>query len=169
MTRKRKNNSIVKQNITDALLKLMKEKPVSDITITELVEEAQVARVSFYRNFNDKEDVLRQEARRSTEAFLEECGRDLFFSDPRAFVVKLFEYLQANRDTVALYDNSNLMEIVREAFDQAFGVGCEDRRESAKRSFVSGGLYNLFRRWIVRDYEPSAERLADFVFDLVKI
>ena len=52
-------NSYVIEHITDALLKLMKDKPIEDISIRELCEVAGIGRASFYRNFNSKEDILR--------------------------------------------------------------------------------------------------------------
>ena len=52
-------NAYVIEHITDALLKLLREKPIEDISISELCELAGIGRASFYRNFNSKEDILR--------------------------------------------------------------------------------------------------------------
>lgn len=41
-----------------SLLKLLSEKPYSKITITEITSTAQLARRTFYRNFDSKEDIL---------------------------------------------------------------------------------------------------------------
>ena len=43
-------NTYVKKQITLALLELLKEKPLVDISISELTQKAQIGRVSFYRN-----------------------------------------------------------------------------------------------------------------------
>ena len=59
-------NTYVRSQILAALLKMMQEQPFSDISISALVSTAQVGRASFYRNFTDKEDVLRQENDRLT-------------------------------------------------------------------------------------------------------
>ncbi len=57
--KKEQNNSFVKEQITHALLSLMKHHPFEDITITEIVKHALVSRASFYRNFINKEDILK--------------------------------------------------------------------------------------------------------------
>ena len=57
--KKEQNNSFVKEQITHALLSLMKHHPFEDITITEIVKNALVSRASFYRNFINKEDILK--------------------------------------------------------------------------------------------------------------
>ena len=51
-------NTYVKMQITTALLELLKEKPLSDITVSELTNKAEIGRVSFYRNYQNKEDIL---------------------------------------------------------------------------------------------------------------
>ena len=55
-----KNNSYVKKQITQALIKLMETNSFEEIKITDIVREAQVGRASFYRNFTNKEDILKQ-------------------------------------------------------------------------------------------------------------
>lgn len=51
-------NRLVKQKIGRALTKLMDTKPFSDISVTEIVETAGVARASYYRNFKDRKSVV---------------------------------------------------------------------------------------------------------------
>ena len=51
-------NRMVKIKISRALIKLMDQMPFSDITVTDIVKTAGVARASYYRNFDSKEEVL---------------------------------------------------------------------------------------------------------------
>ena len=53
-------NSYVKNRITQAEIALLEEKPLTDISISEITERAEVSRNSFYRNYGSKEDVLRE-------------------------------------------------------------------------------------------------------------
>ena len=57
-------NSYVKRQILTALLDLLKEKPLSDISVSELTGRAGIGRVSFYRNYQTKEDILKEESDR---------------------------------------------------------------------------------------------------------
>ena len=54
----KKENHSVKSEIEQALLRLMTQKSYLDITVTDIVQEAKVARVSFYRNFASISEVL---------------------------------------------------------------------------------------------------------------
>ena len=58
MRRKNINNQIIRESITEALLILMENLSISDITISALTRKAGVSRVSFYRNYKSKEEVL---------------------------------------------------------------------------------------------------------------
>ena len=44
--------------IFEAIILLMDEKPYSKITVSDITEKAGIARQTFYRNFNDKDDVI---------------------------------------------------------------------------------------------------------------
>ena len=43
----------------DALVQLMRKRPYDTITVTQLVETAKLGRTTFYRNFDEIEDILR--------------------------------------------------------------------------------------------------------------
>ena len=43
---------LVMESLTEALIQLMRKKPLAEIKISELCDKAGVSRVSFYRNFD---------------------------------------------------------------------------------------------------------------------
>ena len=53
-------NAYVIEHITESMLKLLNEKPIQDISISEIVDDAGVGRTSFYRNYETKEDVVKK-------------------------------------------------------------------------------------------------------------
>ena len=55
-------NTYMKIQMIAARLDLMKKKPAFEIIIRELTERAKISRVSFYRNYHSKEDILKQES-----------------------------------------------------------------------------------------------------------
>ena len=52
-------NAYVIKHINEALLGLLKEKSLNEISISEICETAGVGRMSFYRNYESKEDVIK--------------------------------------------------------------------------------------------------------------
>ena len=60
----REKNTYVREHLLKALLNMMENTALSDISVSELAQRAGVGRASFYRNFTILEDVLVQEERR---------------------------------------------------------------------------------------------------------
>lgn len=58
MDKRKAENLRVKKSITAAFLKLLEEKSISEISISEIIKNAGVARASFYRNYATKENVI---------------------------------------------------------------------------------------------------------------
>ena len=86
-------NQYVKVAMTKALLELLNTKNLKDIKISEITEKAQVGRVSFYRNYKDKEDILKQ--------YLDKIIKEWKLQDQMPFelIMKtLFEHLVAYKD-----------------------------------------------------------------------
>ena len=58
MQKKNQANILAKECIVTALMQLLEEKPFSAITISELTERAGVSRMTYYRNYQAKEDIF---------------------------------------------------------------------------------------------------------------
>ena len=53
-----KSNERTKYELADAMKRCMKTAPVEKITVKEIVEACGVTRQTFYRNFQDKYDLI---------------------------------------------------------------------------------------------------------------
>src|SRR5690606_18338034 len=58
----------------DALTGLLKEKSFSEVNIKDLTDRANIARQTFYRNYNTIHDILLQELDFRSERFMEEIN-----------------------------------------------------------------------------------------------
>lgn len=65
--------------IQEALLQLIQQKAYDKITITDIAKRAGVTRISFYRNFDSKDAILKQALERAFSAYQEAYGADLVF------------------------------------------------------------------------------------------
>ncbi len=59
MTRQRKTSEFLRTCIFEALMLLLDQKKYEDITISELAEKAGVSRMTYYRTYENKEDVMK--------------------------------------------------------------------------------------------------------------
>ena len=88
----KKESTSVKQEIANAFMELMTQKSYMDITVTDLVNTAKVARVSFYRNFNSISDVIDYIIDQLSYEFVEDILPTLNSRDERKWREFLFEY-----------------------------------------------------------------------------
>lgn len=75
--------------IFEALMILMEEKPYEKITVSDIVDKAGIARQTFYRNFNDKNEVIFEYARNTDDLSGIEKGEG---SKERYQIVLTFNY-----------------------------------------------------------------------------
>ena len=59
MERNQKHNFFLRECMFTAFMQLLQEKPIDAITVTQITERAGVSRMAYYRNYNSKEDIVR--------------------------------------------------------------------------------------------------------------
>lgn len=152
-------NTYVKKRILDALLDLLKEKPLSDISVSELTSRAEIGRVSFYRNYQNKEDILKEESDR----LIKEWGR-LYESNPDSTPESLFPYLfdfyRDHRDFYTILYNAGMSSIMMETIIGTIQILPEmPNLEAYMKSFWAYGIYGWMLEWIKRGMHESGNEL----------
>ncbi len=150
----------VTEYITEALLLMMKKNPYNDISITALCEKAGVTRMSFYRNFNTKEDVLKNWISSITETFLLESKISYKNDTTEQYFIKLFAHLKKHSDICLAIYNARLIHLVKDEFDHIFLTLHKDEYDEYKSYFLAGGIYNIFLLWLIHGCIESPEELA---------
>lgn len=162
-----KVNILVKDSITVALLELLKKKTLDNISITEITNKAGVGRVSFYRNFESKEDIIDKYLTDITDKFISSSGINFKNNDTKTYITILFKHLEKHKDfTYNLY-KSNCLYLVEKQFKRIF-----DNRHygysAYKRYFYSGGIYNIYYHWLVNGYKETPSELANELVNLLE-
>lgn len=158
--------------IEEALFALMKEKGYAQITVMEIVARADVARRTFYRLYDCKEDVIIfyldrmcQEYRRKSTVLerydIRQIAEDYFtfWYQYRDFLLLLHHHKLA----YLLYDrvSCTCIEVVRERIGDS-----ELRLDSGIEYFAdysAGGFLSLLYRWIRNGMEESPGQYAEVV------
>ena len=153
-------NTYVKMQITAALLELLKEKPLSDITVSELTNKAEIGRVSFYRNYQNKEDILKEESDR----LIKEWGR-LYESNPESapetLFPSLFDFYRDYRDFYTTLYNAGMSSIMMETILSTIRITPEMQNlEAYMKSFWAYGIYGWLLEWIKRGMPESGKELS---------
>ncbi len=156
-----KREALVSEYITDALLILMQKKAYKDVSITEICEKAGVTRMSFYRNFESKEDILKRWLTSITDDFLSESGISYKNDSMGDYFIKLFTHLKRHKAICTDIYRADLIYLVKEQFDRAFLNIHQDEYDDYKSYFLAGGIYNVFLLWLINDCKEMPEELAE--------
>ncbi len=153
----------VSDYILEALLILIRKKEWQDISVTEICEKAGVTRMSFYRSFTGKEDVLRKQIVRVTDQFMAESGIDFLRDSREDYLLKLFRHVTRYRERLQVIYRAGLIHFVQEEFDRVMLAHYADRYSDYQTSFLSGGIYNVFLLWLKKGCLETPEEMARMV------
>ncbi len=158
--------------IIDALLKLMEEDNFEEITVTQIAQEAEIARRTFYLNYNSKAEVLASYIKFLYDDFAEET-QNIKERTWKSDVINFFLYWSRHRDILLLLEKSNQFLILLNEFEsilfnsKVFNFSSLIKAElPMKRKeyivvTVAAGLWRILEKWVQNNFEESAEEIAE--------
>ena len=168
MRRKNVDNTIIRDSLTEALLILMKQKPFEEISITELTEKAGVGRVSFYRCFESKEDILTSMLDHAAIRWWEQ-----FNAQGRTdYVIGVFEHILAIKEEVLLIYKRGLTHLIWINLEHLLGpLPGDDLQKSYEKAAFTGFVYGILTEWIERKMVDTPEAMSHIFenFHILKI
>lgn len=172
MDKRKEENLRVKINITHTLFHLMQTKSLSEITITELVKGAGVARASFYRNYDSKEDVLVTLIRDVLELFrrnVKDCPEGLYAYDN---ILLSFQYFDRYRNYVLDLCRSGFSLLILEELNH-FHESMEGTMPSSSTERYAlymyiGALFNTAVTWLSDENPAGLTEIATFFYQKLR-
>ncbi len=154
-------NAYVIEHITESLLKLLHEKPINDISISELCDNAGVGRTSFYRNFESKEDILKVYIDQLFRDWMEEYDRN-GDNSLNELMKEMFTHFEKHQDFYQLLNERNLIYLLKDVVIGICGPKPEhEKMEAYAKAFVAYSLYGWMEVWFQRGMQESAEEMAN--------
>lgn len=103
-----------------ALKDLMSEKDFSKITITDIVNKANLGRTTFYRNFDSIDDVLKMKCDEKFSEFREYCINyyKLNDMDDKSFLPPFLKYWYKNYEIIELLIKANRENIIKDCLTE---------------------------------------------------
>lgn len=153
-------NTYVKNRITETTIRLLKEKPLTDISISEIIQEAQVSRNSFYRNYQEKEDILRAHIRALFQGWkdaYEKTGK----SGNQELYCSMFTHLKEHSRFYFLLRDRQLFSLFQEVFlEQNGSSNIPDNIPAYVVAFITYGTYGWIDEWMKRGMRESPKEMA---------
>lgn len=162
-----KREALVDVYITESLLLLLKKKEYKDISITEICKKAGVTRMSFYRNFESKEDILFKKVRDVTDCFLKKSAISYKNDTLSSYFAKLFTHMKQQAELCDALNKAGLMHMIKDEFDRVFLNTYRQEYGEYKSAFLAGGIYNVFLFWYTNNCRDNPEELAKRLDDIL--
>lgn len=154
-------NTYVIEHITDTFIKLLQEKPINTISISELCDGAGVGRASFYRNFESKEDILRAYINSIFSDWITEHNS----SDSKSLnelIKSLFTHFEKHKEFYCLLNERKLICLLKDVIIDICGPKPEhSKKEAYTKAFVAYTLYGWIEVWFQRGMKESAEEISE--------
>ena len=167
MDKRKEANQRVKKAITDAIFDLLETQSLSDITITSIINRAGVARISFYRNYASKEDVLIRLIRDILDDFRETADYDISNVYSRHHLHRVFSYFDKYRFYVInLVKSGYSMMLINElnAFHESIAGDMSIRSKERYRLYIYiGALCNAVFFWLSTGAPESVDDMVDVI------
>ncbi len=159
--------------IFEALMKLMKKNTFQDISISDITSKAGVARLTFYRNYSSKEDIIIHKGRKIYEKLMEDLNTTVFedniiYNSIRKIISVFNDYAELFK----LLLRDNLDYLIMQSFEieisnilkSIFGV---DNTDKYKVKFYEGALFAIAVEWIKNSREESIDEMTDIIYKLI--
>lgn len=178
MSKASMDNQRVKKRIAEGLFALLRKKTFSEITVTDIVREADVARASYYRNFDSKEQIIEAAMDDLRDQLLGDVDYDddeQIFDRENAragFEKALAICLVRKADLLALYDNG-FGSMIQQTFNRYIvefaGNVSADSLERYKLYFISGAVTNVLIEWLREGAKEPPREIAALCVDYFSI
>ena len=171
-------NIQVKQDMYKALLRLMGDKAFSSISVSDITSEANVSRMSFYRNYNAIEDILTEHLDEVVEEYKaeeaeepDEGGTKVCYE--KKYMLRCFRFFYLHREFIDALIIAGMGDLflakiteylIRKWIDAESGT----REETLMISAFAGAIYNMYREWSKGDFLELPEDVAAILYNLRK-
>ena len=166
---------LTKRLLKEGLLRLLMQEDLEKINVSELCRESGINRATFYRHYSSPRDVLVEMGADITHE-IDELTRDITtLQEAREYLEEICTYLYANGDMVRLLvryntdtDLLNLLNDFQARLWEARGKinklsTLDEEGHKMVATFFGGGLFFLFRRWLLGEINQTPQEIADFI------
>lgn len=170
-----KNKQVIKTHeiVCCALMELMNQLQFREIKISAITKKAGIARVTFYRNFSTKEDIIR--------IYLRQLYRELFTMSKRQdeitmgqMIHVIFKITELQKPILRKLFEHDLEYLVMEEFIDIVEKALKEILDDVDIAeyfiqFQIGGFTKIILNWVKEDCEKSAPHVCKQIMNLMQV
>ena len=167
-------NYSVRKQMGEALLKLMTKKPFLEMSVTDIVNEAGVARASFYRNYTTTMDLIDEIAEHISDELIQNLLPTLYERDERKWRDFLFDHFYTFKKeykNMADVQFENL-SIIFNSIEKKLQIKDKDHNKNDlndKYIVVAkvGLIQSITKKWIDSGIKESPEEMVNYIMSFI--
>ncbi len=165
-------NSLAKECIVTALVELMKVKEYNSITITDIANKSGMSRMTYYRNYKSKDDIIVQYVNDIAASVHELIAASGVSNDNFAYFKILFENLGVLSDIAIVAYNAHMGDLILDAINRnmllTFPPSSDDGDKIYKRHYYAGAVYNVLIEWLKKGKKETVDHMARLMCDMME-
>ena len=165
-----------KDMISLAIYALMHRMPYEEITVKQICQKADVSRMSFYRYYNQKDDVFVDYCDERFEEFYNYYSQRLDMSK-QDFVIALFSFFKKYSRQLLTLKKAGKADLLMDQLNNYVRYTImnfkSEYTENKKNNplvapFLAGGVFNVLMNWLDSGMKESPEDMCKLLFDIFK-
>ncbi len=143
----------IDSKITNALFDLLEKKDYQDISITDIVNKAGLSRVTYYRHFSSKEDIVLRFFTMTKDNFIKQISLSNLdgSTNYELIILSLFLFFKANIKANKCLKKAGLEAELLKFLSNEFLTNLPVKLDKYIAYFVAGALYNVLINWLDND------------------
>lgn len=167
--------------IFDSLIDLMSQKDFTDISITEIMANADLSRRTFYRFYKSKDELIRGYSEAIFADYLTYIGKQKFSAYDETFLTIFFTYWSQYKEPFHQFQQQGLFGIILTVYNEKIvevyehidfpwhDASLSKSEVNIVMRFFLGGLWNVVADWQGNNQELSPAELAQTVLKGLKM
>ncbi len=160
-----------KELILKAFIRILEKKKFEDITISDIAKEAGVVRMTFYRHFDKKEDIIIFIFEQHVDKALNIMEKKGFNSTKDLLNFRFQTIKESPYIELILNHNelNKLFQTLGKKNIHQFKALIPDLNDIYKASFMNGGINAMTKLWIQNGMKESPEEMSTKVMKILNL
>lgn len=164
-----KTTDFLKECISDALYKLLSEKDLTKITVEDITKSAGVGRITYFRHFSSKEEVLQFKISRLWDKYCDTHNIEIRNRFDISNAVDFFDFNYEIREYLKILYQTGLEMSVFNVFRDILIPKDIHSKHWYREKFYSYGLYGLLDGWIQKDFAETPKQMAKMLLEIMQM
>ena len=160
-------STLSKQYISEALIALLQVKEYNKISIQDIVDKAGLSRITYYRNFNNKDEIIIYYLEENTRDFFNRLNVNINQKEWKKYIEILFRDLLEEKKMLLTKTliKADLTHYIKNEIERVLTSRTNNQREMYKQLFIAGGIFNVYIEWVSNGCKETPEEMSNILND----